>query len=264
MSIELRALSVGYGETAVLRELNLTVSAGEFVGIIGPNGCGKTTTLRTLSGLLRPIAGEVFVDGEPLSRISARQRARKIACLPQDFHVEWSFTVRELVHMGRSPYLPTFGGETARDRELVERAMEQTGVLPLAERSIQQLSGGERQRVRLAICLAQEAKILLLDEPTNHLDPRHQLRLLDWVAAWRHRASAAVVSVLHDLNLVSEYCDRVVLLHDGVIQAAGCPQEVLTESLLSSVYGVDAHIEKNPISGRPHLFFSAGKSYHIP
>ncbi len=262
MSIELRALSVGYGKAVVLRELNLSVSSGEFVGIIGPNGCGKTTTLRTLSGLLRPLTGGVFVDGERLGRISARDRARKIACLSQDFHVEWSFTVRELVQMGRSPYLSTWGGETARDRELVERAMEQTGVLPLAERSIQQLSGGERQRVRLAMCLAQEAKILLLDEPTNHLDPGHQLRLLDWVSAWRHRVNATVVAVLHDLNLVSEYCDRVVLLHAGAIRAVGEPQDVLTATFLSEVYGMDVYIEKNPISGRPHLFFSAKKLYH--
>ena len=257
--ISLESLAVGYGRRIVLGGLDLRFEQGSFCGLAGPNGCGKTTLLRTLSGFLCPIRGCVRLDGEPLEQLSARRRAQRIAVLAQDFAVEWPYTAGELTAMGRSPYLPTFGGLTSHDRDRVAAAMERAGITHLRDRRITELSGGERQRVRLAICLAQEPDVLLLDEPTSHLDPGHQMRMLDRIDRWRRENGITVIAVFHDLNLVAEYCDRVVLLVDGGVAASGTAAEVFTEQRIASVYGVRAHRHPNPVSGRPGLFFCAGE-----
>jgi iron complex transport system ATP-binding protein len=251
-------LYAGYGDTLVLSDVALAVSPGEFLGVLGPNGCGKTTLLRALRGTLRPRRGRVQLEDRDLRSIDAGALARTMAYLPQDMTLDLDFTVRELVLMGRSPHLSRFARESAADRRVADRAMELADIRHLADRAVTALSGGERQRTLVAMCLAQEPKILLLDEPTNHLDLAHQLSILDLIARL-NRDGLSVVAVFHDLNLAAEYCSRLVLLKDGRIAAAGEPAEVITEEMIRHVYGVKVAIESNRVSQRPHVVLAAGQ-----
>jgi iron complex transport system ATP-binding protein len=251
--LSLQDVSVSYGGKPALENMTIEVAQGEFVGILGPNGCGKTTLLRVATGTLIPETGEIRIESRDLRLIARRQLARTVACLPQHPAVDLAFTVYELVLMGRSPHVSRIGGETKRDLEIVERAMAQADVLHLAERPITELSGGERQRAYLAMCLAQEPRLLLLDEPTNHLDLRHQLSLLDLIVTLNRQARMTVIAVFHDLNLAAEYCNRLVLLHAGRVVAAGTPGNVLTTEMIQNVYEVPVLVARNPFSGSPQI-----------
>jgi iron complex transport system ATP-binding protein len=257
--LNLEQVDAGYGEVLVLRDVSLSLTPGDFLGVLGPNGCGKTTLLRVLRGTLRPRTGRVQLDGRDLSAIDARELACRMAYLPQDLAIDLDFTVSELALMGRSPHVSRFVRESAADRRAAERAMDLANVRLLANRPVTALSGGERQRALIAMCLAQEPKILLLDEPTNHLDLAHQLSILDLIARL-NRDGLAVVAVFHDLNLASEYCGRLVLMENGRIAASGTPAEVITEEAIRRVYGVRAIVEPNPVSRRPHVVLAAGQS----
>jgi iron complex transport system ATP-binding protein len=251
-------VDAGYGDTLALRDASLSLAAGDFLGVLGPNGCGKTTLLRVLRGTLRPRSGYVRLEGRDRSTIDARALARTMAYLPQELAIELDFTVRELALMGRSPHVSRFVSESAADHRAAERAMELANVLHLADRPVTALSGGERQRALIAMCLAQAPKLLLLDEPTNHLDLAHQLSILDLIARL-NRNGLAVVAVFHDLNLAAEYCGRLVLMENGRIIAAGTPAEVITEDAIRRVYGVHTVVEPNRLSQRPHVVLAAGE-----
>jgi iron complex transport system ATP-binding protein len=251
-------ITAGYDQRPVLRDVSLRVAPGEFVGLIGPNGCGKTTLLRVLSGVIPTMAGRVLVADSDVRQINRRKLARIMACLLQDFSIDLSFTVRELVLMGRAPHLPRIGSETPRDFEVAERAMALCDVSHLADRPITEISGGERQRVLIALCLAQEPRVLLLDEPTSHLDIGHQLSVLDLIARLNRQTGVTVIAVLHDLSLAAEYCQRVLVLNAGRTAALGTPAEVLTAEMISTVYGANVLIERNPLSGKPHIVYAAG------
>ena len=227
-----------YGERRVLAGVDLRAGNGEVLGLVGPNGSGKTTLLRILYGALRPRAGTVRLDGEELTSLSAREIFRKVAVVVQETPGDLSLLVSDMVLLGRTPHRSGFARHSARDDEIAASALAQVEALHLAGQAFSRLSGGERQRVLIARALAQEADHLLLDEPTNHLDVRYQHEVLDLV---RRLAAGgrAVVVVLHDLNLAATYCDRVVLLDDGRVVAAGTPSEVLTPDHLRPVYQVD-------------------------
>ncbi len=253
-------LDAGYGDTLALRDVTLAVGAGDFLGVLGPNGCGKTTLLRALRGTLRPRRGHVKLEGRDLRATDTRALARTMAYLPQDMSIDLDFTVRELALMGRSPHVSRFARESAADRRVAERSMELANVLHLADRPVTALSGGERQRALIAMCLAQEPKILLLDEPTNHLDLAHQLSILDLIARL-NRDGLAVVAVFHDLNLAAEYCGRLVLMESGRVVEMGTPAEVITEEAILQVYGVHVTVESNRVSRRPHVVLTAGQHF---
>ncbi len=256
-------VSAGYGSQLVLEDVTLCVAPGEFYGLIGPNGCGKTTLLRVVSGVLPLCRGEVRVRGTPLPLLGRRKLARTMACLSQDFSLDLPFTVRELVLMGRSPHLPRIGGETRKDRQIAQRAMELVDVPRLAERPVTEISGGERQRALIAMCLAQEPEVLLLDEPTSHLDIGHQLSVLDLIARLNRQLGMTILAVFHDLNLAAEYCGRLLVLDRGRVAGLGTPGEVLTAERIAKVYDAAVLVQPNPLSRRPQVVVAAGASRHV-
>ena len=237
--LTVRALRVAYGEREVLRGVDLDVAAGEVVGLVGPNGGGKTTLLRAVTRGVALRAGEVRIGGEDAMRLSAREMARRVAVVPQSPTLPAGFLAREVVVMGRTPYLGFLDQESAVDYEKGDAALASLGAGALAQRRVEELSGGERQNVVLARALAQETPLLLLDEPTANLDVGHQVviaKLLRRLAAER---GLGVLAALHDLTLASLYCDRLVLLAAGSVVAEGAPADVLTRDNLRFAYGVD-------------------------
>ncbi|MFM7142443.1 MAG: ABC transporter ATP-binding protein [Alphaproteobacteria bacterium] len=238
-----------YGRREALRSVDATVAPGAILGIIGPNGSGKSSLLRLLSGVRRPDSGEILLDDRPLDALSDRERGRAIAVVPQETHPAFPIRVREMVLLGRAPHLGPFGWEGPDDLRAAHEAMRRTETFELAERRVDELSGGERQRVVLARALAQEASVLLLDEPTAFLDLRHAVVLLDLVRDLA-REGRSVGLVVHDLNLASMYCDRLLLLSGGSVVAEGTPDEVLTWSRLCEVYGTELYVAPNDVTGK--------------
>lgn len=248
------SITVGYNQIPVVHDASVEVASGQVAALLGPNGSGKTTLLRTLARTLAPFKGKRLLAGKPYEAYSPTEFARQVAYAPQETPAEMGFTVAELVMMGRYPHQKGFWGVRCADRDAVRRAMEQTDIAHLAERTISQLSGGERQRVNLARALAQEARYLLLDEPTTHLDLHHQTQLMHMLRQHAQTQGVGVLLVLHDLNLASQYADWIVLMREGRIVAQGTPDEVLQPTLLESVYHTPVLRQMNPLTGRPLLF----------
>lgn len=230
----------------LLRDVSINLNAGEIIGLIGPNGAGKSTLLRVTAGLLKPTRGKVTLCGEPMTKFKPRDLARWIALVPQSTAFDAAFTVREVVLMGRNPYLSRFQVEGKKDREIVESVLVATDTQHLADRLITTLSGGERQRVFLARALAQEPDILLLDEPTTHLDVRHQLELLALVQRLTRERNLGVLIALHELPLAARFCDHLILLQHGKIAATGSSDEVLSRENLANVFQIDATPYRDP------------------
>jgi len=249
--LEIKNLSARYGERPVLDQVSLEVKSGEIMVVIGPNGAGKSTLIRAASGALPGSSGSVHVAGEDLTRLSAMQRARYLAVVPQARSLPAAFTTYQSVLLGRTPYLGWLGQTRPKDHQIARRALERTQTSELSERRVGELSGGEQQRVLLARALAQDTPVLLLDEPTTHLDLQHQSSLLNLVRSLASEKRLAVLMVLHDLNLASLYADRVALLVAGRLKAIGSPQEVLTENNLSAVYHLPVHVVPHPDYGSP-------------
>jgi iron complex transport system ATP-binding protein len=251
MMLKIESLTVRYGARAALKDVALSVAPGEVVALIGPNGAGKSTLFRAVSGVLRPSSGAIHVEGEEITGLSANQRARFMAVVPQARRLPLDFTVWQTVLLGRTPYLGWLGKSSPADQQRTRWALERTHILHLAERRINELSGGEQQLVLLARALAQETPILLLDEPTAHLDLKHQSQLLHLVQELAHDQQLAILMAIHDLNLVALHADRVALLAGGQLLASGAPAEVLTPENLVEVYQVPLHVLPHPVYGTP-------------
>jgi iron complex transport system ATP-binding protein len=249
--LTIQSLSVAYHDHLVLEDLSLSIQRGEILAVVGPNGVGKSTLVRALSGVIPPKHGRIILDGKDLSRLSPMQRARLMAVVPQARELPGAFTVYQTVLLGRTPYLSWLGIAGNGDHAIVRQALEHTHTLELADRRVGELSGGEQQRVLLGRALAQDAHVLLLDEPTTHLDLQHQSNLLNLVRKQVRGRSLTVLMVLHDLNLASLYADRVALMVAGQIYACGLPDEVLTSQNLSAVYHVPVNVIPHPEHGTP-------------
>jgi iron complex transport system ATP-binding protein len=243
------AVTAGYGDRAVLHACTLAVARGEVVAIVGPNGAGKSTLLRALAGLLRPSSGSVRLDGVDIATLARRELARRIAVVPQIFDTLFPFTVREVVALGRTARLGTFGGASRGDLAAIDRAIADLDLVDLASRRIDRLSGGERQRAVLAMALAQEADVLLLDEPTVHLDPGHQVVMLRLVRELACTRGLAVAAVLHDLNLAAAMATRLAVLAEGRIVCDAAPESVINAELIRDVFGPGLVVGRN--DGRP-------------
>lgn len=252
--LELQNIFCRYDKEDVLRGVSFSVPEGNFVGIIGPNGCGKTTLFRVITKILNPSSGSVLYLDKDIKNIPLEDLAKKIAVGLQVFSSAFSYTVEEFILMGRFPHKERFEPVNKNDFIICESAMSLTDTLDIRKRNINELSGGERQRVQIAQALAQEPRILLLDEPTTHLDIYHQVKILNLIRKLNREQSLTIVVVLHDLNLASEYCPRLILLNEGKIYKMGTPQEVLTYQNIEEVYNTVVLVKENPLSGRPYIF----------
>jgi iron complex transport system ATP-binding protein len=249
-ALRVETLTAAYPGRVAVRGVSFAAEPGAIVGLIGPNGSGKTSLLRAIAGTIAPAHGTVHLGDVDLARLGAAERARLIATVPQGTRMPEGFSVGEVVLMGRSPHLPPLAAEGPRDFQIAQQAMAAAAVAEFAERRIGELSGGEQQRVLIARALAQQPHVLLLDEATAHLDLRHQTALMA-VTRRLARDGLIVIAALHDLNLAAQYADRLLLLHNGALLAHGSPADVLTPARLHEAYGVATVIGAHPRYGTP-------------
>ena len=252
--IEVKDLMYSYNKYLVLDGVDLGLKEGEILGILGPNGCGKTTLLKNLNKNLSPTGGCVMLDGTDLESIAKRDIAKTVAVVPQTNEIRFSFTVREIVSMGRMPFQGMMSGETREDAAIIDDAIEKVGLTSLIDRHINTMSGGERQRVMIARALAQTPKILLMDEPTLHLDINTQLEALDLVYDLSKKNGLTVAIVSHDLPMVARYCDRIAMIHDHKVMCCGTPEEVLTPENMRIVFNVNAELGYDSKNGKRTVF----------
>lgn len=243
-------ICLAYDGTPVLQDFDLEVARGEFTAIIGPNGCGKSTLLRAWARLLKPVEGEVLLDGRDIHSQRTAEVARRLALLPQQQRIPAGVTVTDLVARGRFAHQGLLRRWSPADDDAVAEALTQTRLRHVADRPVDALSGGQRQRVWIAVVLAQATPLLLLDEPTTYLDIAHQMDVLETVTAL-HRQGRTVVAVLHDLAHAARFATRVVAMREGEIRAQGTPAEVFTPEVLQDVYGWPCHVMQDPIHGTP-------------
>lgn len=251
--LDVADLSCKYGNAKVLENIFFSTKQGECVGIIGPNGSGKSTLLKTLSKAMKPASGSIVLLGKELKTIPLNELARSMAVVPQDTNVDFDFTCLDIVLMGRHPHMGRFAMEGKADYDIARRSMELTNTWHLKDRQISELSGGERQRVIIARALTQEPSVLLLDEPVSHLDINHQIEIMELVHRLKAEKGLLVIVVIHDLNLAARYCDRLILLNQSTIQAAGTPTEVLTRENIRRTFKTDVLVRRHPLTGTIYI-----------
>ena len=251
--LTLKKAGFRYGSSWAVRGVDLDVLPGEMLGILGPNGSGKTTLLRLLDGMLLPREGEVLVRGKSMVTLRRGEVAKVIAMVAQENFFRFAFSVLEVVLMGRYPHLGKLQFERDQDLKIALGALRATHSLELSERSIHELSGGEKQRVLLARALAQQPETILLDEPTSFLDLKYKKEIFDLIAGLSAEKGLSVVVVSHDIDLVAQYCHRVLMLKQGSVHLAGAPDQVIEEGSIRTVYECDVLVDKNPLTGKPRV-----------
>ncbi len=251
MSIVVESLVWKIGSKTIIDGVSFAAEPGKMLGLLGPNGSGKTSLLRLLAGLKKPRSGQITLDGKNIARIKRRSMAQRIAFIEQHATTNASLKVNDVVKLGRFPHRSMFSGWTTADDTAVTYALERTEMTDKRNDHWQSLSGGEKQRAHLARALAQSPRELILDEPTNHLDIHHQINLMRLVSA----LPITSIIALHDLNHAAMFCDQLIVIQSGKIVASGSPEEVITQALLNDVFSVDARVESSPYHSKPHIHF---------
>lgn len=246
-------ISSGYDDKIIVNDISLTIPENKISVIIGGNACGKSTLLKTLCRLIKPMKGEVLLNDCMLCKVPQKKLARSLGLLPQSPVVPDGVTVFDLVVRGRYPYQSFFRGLSRKDYKAVEEALDIMGISELADRNVDELSGGQRQRVWIAMALAQETDILLLDEPTTFLDITYQVEILDLLTDLNRKRGTTIVMVLHDINLSARYADHIFAMHEGKLVAEGTPEDVITCSLIRKVFDLECEIISDPISHSPFI-----------
>ncbi len=250
VTLRINNIACRYDAANVLENIDFSAKGGDFIGVVGPNASGKSTLLKSISKVLKPHTGVVLLNERDVHTLKSAEIAKNLAVVPQESVISFAFTALEVVLMGRTPHLNRFEMESRQDLIIAQKSMELTNTWYLAERPIDTLSGGEKQRIIIARALTQEPRVLLLDEPTDHLDINHQIEILDLIKRLSKEKEMVVIGVFHDLNIVSQYCDRLILLHKGRIFAAGGAGDVLTGENIEKVYGVKVTVKQDDISGK--------------
>jgi len=249
MSIVLSNVTSGYEEFS-LQSINLTIQKGSYAALIGPNGCGKSTLLKTIGQINKLNTGSITVDGKEIHRLPAKTVAQQIAFLPQSPVVPTGISVEQLVGYGRAPHQSILGIRSRRDVEIVDEALHTSGLYSFKDRALKDLSGGQRQRAFIAMCLAQDTPYIMLDEPTSYLDIRYQYETLDLLQQLNSQGRTVVV-VLHDIAQASRYADHLIVMRNGALFAEGTPHDVVSPSLVSSVYEIATNVYADPVSQTP-------------
>lgn len=250
-SIKTENLSISYGDLDIVKDLNLNIPKGKITTIIGSNGCGKSTILKTIARILKPKSGSILINGKDIQGLSSKTIAKQMAVLPQSPLAPNGLTVGELVAYGRFPHQSGFGKLMAKDIEKIDWALKIIGMQQYKDRPIETLSGGQRQRVWIAMALAQETEILLLDEPTTYLDLAHQLEILQLLDDLNKSQGQTIVMVIHDLNNAARFADYMVGIKDGNIVCKGTPNEIMTKDNLRKIFNIDAIVINEPINNKP-------------
>lgn len=258
MIYDIDTICFGYESKTVLERISARFEKGVFYGVLGPNGCGKTTFLDLLIRHKKPASGRISFLGKDLLRTDRKELARKIAMVSQNFYINFPYTAAEVVMMGRYPYIPRFSSPSSEDLNRVNRVMEKTGLDGFSDSFITELSGGERQRVVFARALVQDTDVIILDEATSNLDIKHTIDLLDMVRTRVDKRKITVVSVFQDINLAARYCDRMIFIQKGRIAAEGKTQDILREDLIEKVFDVKAQIKFEPLYNAGQVIFKKG------
>ncbi|WP_127534776.1 ABC transporter ATP-binding protein [Paenibacillus kobensis] len=257
-------LNIAYDDRLIVQNLNIAIPNGKITALVGSNGSGKSTILKTMARIMSPAAGQVMLDGKSIHKQSTKEVAKQLAILPQNPTAPDGLTVSELVSYGRFPYQKGFGSLTKEDRSVVQWAIEATGMSEFADRPVDQLSGGQRQRAWIAMALAQETDILFLDEPTTFLDMAHQLEVLQLLQKLNDENKRTVVMVVHDLNHASRYAHHMIAINKGTVMGEGTPQEVMTPQIFRDVFNIEADIVYDPRTGVPLCLPHALIESHAP
>ncbi|KAB2736172.1 ABC transporter ATP-binding protein [Brucella anthropi] len=251
MTIRAENLVWKIGKKTIIDDVSFEAKPGKMLGLLGPNGSGKTSLLRLIAGLKRPHSGHVVLDEKDINTVARRSVAQRVAFVEQHATTNAGLKVLDVVRLGRFPHRSMFSGWTGADETAVQDAIELTGMMAKRNDQWQTLSGGEKQRAHIARALAQTPKELILDEPTNHLDVQHQMNLLKLVSG----LPITTIIALHDLNHAAMFCDELIIMLSGKIVASGTPEEVINENILKQVFSIDARVETSPYSGRPHIHY---------
>lgn len=260
MKLNIENVTYSINAKLIVDGVSLGIREGEFVGLVGPNGCGKSTLLKNIYRVYQPDSGKVFIDGKDVSRMSNRDTAREMSVMQQENNVEFDMSVFDMAMLGRFAHQKMFGNDMAREREIVRAALKEVGMDGYEERSFLSLSGGEKQRTLVARALVQQAELIILDEPTNHLDIGYQYQIMSILK----KQKLTVFSSIHDLNIASCYCDRIILMKAGKIVDTGTPQEMFVPEKIKLLFGVDTLVTVNSATGRPNIVFIPSDAGAIP
>lgn len=257
--LQIDQASFSYGSTVALKRISAQLFSGKFYGIVGPNGCGKTTFLDLLSGSRSPSSGVIAFKGRPIDRYGKRDLAREIALVPQEYDTGFGYTVEEVVLMGRHPYIDRFGSPGPEDWRMVDSALEAIGIEELRFRFTNTLSGGQKQRAVVARALAQNSPLLLFDEATSSLDINYSLQIFNFARNLVDTGNRTVIAVIHDLNFAAAYCDEILLMKEGQIEYLAKTDEALTPANLKQVFGIECSVATDELNGRLRISYRYGE-----